>query len=65
MDKYHLTPRREHKVRFARKVRPMQTEAIAESMYKTSYRHFGQRILAADCAHVLAAIHTSSFLELL
>jgi phenylpropionate dioxygenase-like ring-hydroxylating dioxygenase large terminal subunit len=64
VDKYHFAPCRERKVRFARKVRPVKTETITESMYKAPHRHFRQRILATDCAHILAAIHTSSFLEL-
>jgi hypothetical protein len=51
---------------------PVFPEALAgvdgsdsPNVYEAPHRHFGQRVLAADCSHVLAAIHTSSILEFL
>ena len=65
MDEYDFAAGGENKVRLARKVCPVETEPVAETMHKAPHRHFGHRVLAADCAHVLAAIHTSSYLEFL
>jgi hypothetical protein len=65
VDKYHLVPGWKHEVRFAWKVCPMEAETVPEAMNKAPHRHFGLRVLVADCAHVLAAIHKSSFLEFL
>jgi hypothetical protein len=63
MYEYHFAPRGKYKVRLAWKVCPMQTKSIAESMYEAANLHLGLRVFAPDCAHVLAAIHTSSLLE--
>jgi hypothetical protein len=62
--KNHFAPCGERKVRLARKIGPMQTKTIAKSMHEATNFYLGLRVLAPDCPHVLAAIHTSSLLEL-
>jgi hypothetical protein len=62
---YHFAPCGKYKVRLARKVSPMQTKTIAQSMYEATNLQFGLRVLTPDCSHVLAAVHRSSLLEFL
>jgi hypothetical protein len=59
MNEYHLTSGGEDQIRLAGEVFPVQAKTIAQLVYEAPNCHFGQRVLAADCSHVLAAIHNN------
>jgi len=65
VNKYDLVARRKYQVRAPREILPVKAKAIAESMNKAPHRQFRLRVLAPDCAHILAAIHANLFLEFL
>lgn len=64
VNKYNLTARRKYQVRLPWEILSVKAKAIAESVHEASNRELRQRILAADCAHVLTAIHLESDLKL-
>jgi hypothetical protein len=49
----------ENKVWFAGQIFSMQPVAIAQFMSKTTHCQLGKHVLAADGAHILAAVHLS------
>jgi hypothetical protein len=52
MHKYHLLPRREDQVWFAREIRAVQTKAVAEAVYEFAECQFRTCVLAPDARHV-------------
>jgi hypothetical protein len=57
VNKYDFAACRKYQIRLPWKVLPVKAKAVAKSMHKASYCQFRLCILAADCTHVLAAIH--------
>ena len=55
MHKYHLVSGGKDNVRAARKILPVDSEAIAGAVQQRAQRSFRLCVLAADTAHILAA----------
>jgi hypothetical protein len=65
VDEYHLMSCGKNQVWFSGKIRPMKPESVAKAMHEAANCQFRQGIFAADCSHILTAIHAPSYLELL
>jgi hypothetical protein len=57
MDENDFPPRGEDKIRLPWKIFPVQTKAVAKAMHNAPHLQLGSHILAADSAHVGAAVH--------
>ncbi len=53
----HFAPRRKYQIRLSRKVFPVQSEPVAQSVSQAPHVELGLHILASDRAHVGASVH--------
>lgn len=65
MNEYRFASCGKDQIGFSWEVTPVQPETVAQLVNQGPHCNLGLRVLAADCSHVLAAIHSSSDLKLL
>ena len=59
MHENHFSSRNKNQVRVAGKIFPVQTETIAQPVSETAHIQLGTHTLAADGAHIFAAVQAT------
>src|SRR5207248_9287384 len=59
VNKYHFPPRNKHEIRLSWKIVAVQPETVTHPVNHAAHGQLGDHPLAADLAHVLAAVHGS------